>query len=188
MALSPIAWAHRYAPDSASVLLRDGPVARSVLKSLPWVSRAKVVSDLFTDSIEEAVESKGLARLLESARNRCQTIRGGTFAAEVDQAVRAARGVLTVALLGMDGDGRSKEPLAATDVFSASVLLLTAEPSLQSHARDWIAGGTARVRQIGQIDLLGFGAALLSAHMSGPAFPEDVLPLVAGDLLNEVTR
>ncbi len=188
MTISPTVWANRFDPTAASVLLRDGPILRSVLKSLPWSGRATVAGHMMTDHVEEAVGSTGLEALLRSSRTACHTIRGGTLAEGVDRSVRTARGVLTVALLGLDGEGHGKQALAAADVFSAAVLLLTAEPGLQGRARAWIAEGKSRTREIGRLDNLGIGAALLSAHMSGPAFPEDILPSVAGDLLREVAR
>ncbi|CAO3445822.1 hypothetical protein [Azospirillum argentinense] len=186
MDITPLAWANRFDPTNATANLKEGGEFRTLFRPRPWLDRAVLVSNRLTDGIEGAVGTGGLQALLSSASSGGRLIRGGTFAADIDKAVRTGRAVLTVALLSLDGTGRGKEVLRAQDITSAAVLLLTAEPGLQGMAREWFGATKGGIRQLGRLGLPGVGAALLSAHMSGPIFDGDALPNIAGSLLAEV--
>lgn len=186
MSLSPTVWANRFDPTAASVLLRDGPILRASFQGRPWSSRAIDTDGLMHRYIEAVAGTTGVPKLVAAFPTAGHFLRGTDFAIAVDGAVRKARGTLTVALLNLGRDGA--ETLTATCASSAAVLLFSAEPGLQAEARAWIAGGRRRVTELVRPGQFGIGAALLSAHMSGPAFPEDILPGIAGDLLTEVAR
>lgn len=184
MSLSPTVWANRYDPTAASALLRNGHMLRASFQGRPWPSRATDTDSLVNRYIEAVAGTIGVPKLVAAIETSGHFLRGTDFAIAVDGAVRKARGALTVTLLAMDRD----EPLTADCASSAVVLLLSAEPGLQGRARAWIAGGPRRSTELVRPGQFGIGAALLSAHMSGPAFPEDILPGIAGDLLTEVAR
>lgn len=183
MNITPHAWAQRFDPANAAANLKEGGEFRTLFRPRPWLDRAILTDNRLTDGIEVAVGKNGLKTLLNSASSGGHMIKGGTFARDVNQAVRNARAVLTVALLSLDGASRGKEVLRARDICSAAVLLLAAEPGLQACAREWFGVTEGGLRQLGRLNMMGVGAALLSAHMSGPAFPNDFLPTVAGSLL-----
>ncbi|TWA76424.1 hypothetical protein FBZ83_11975 [Azospirillum brasilense] len=187
MNITPYVWAQRFDPANAALLLKEGGEFRVAFRKQPWLGRAMLVSNLLSDGIEDAVGKSGLTALLKGASSGGHMIRGGTFATDVAGAVRSARTVLTVTLLSLDGTDRSKEVLRARDICSATVLLLAAEPGLQAMAREWFGSTKGGVRQLGRMNLPGIGAALLSAHMSGPQFDGDALPGIAGSLLTEVS-
>lgn len=90
-----------------------------------------------------------------------------------------------MALLNLDGKGRGKEVLRAQDIASATILLLAAEPGIQSIGREWFGESKNGVCQLGRLNLPGIGAALLSAYISGAIFDGDALPIIAGSLLME---
>ncbi|MBP2311907.1 hypothetical protein [Azospirillum soli] len=186
MDISAHDWAHAFDPDNAVANLKEGGEFRTLYRQRQGLDRAVLVDNRLTDGIEGAVGTKGLKALLASTTTGGHLIRGGTFAADVATAVKNARAVLTVALLSLDGSGRGKEVLRARDICSATVLLLAAEYGLQACARGWFEANRGSLRQLGRLNMPGIGAALLSAHMSGPIFPEDVLPNIAGSLLAEV--
>jgi len=186
MDISAHDWAHAFDPTNAIANLKEGGEFRTLFRPRPWLDRTVLTANLMTDKVEGVVGTSGLKALLASAPTGGHLIRGGTFAADVATAVKNARAVFTVALLSLDGNGRGKEVLRARDICSATVLLLAAEYGLQACARGWFEANRNSVRQLARLNMPGIGAALLSAHMSGPVFPEDVLPSIAGSLLAEV--
>lgn len=180
---TPLTWATRFDPTNAAANLQEGGEFRTLFRPRPWLDRAVLVSNRVSDGIEDAVGKNGLEALLNSASSGGRLLCGGNFAADVAGAVRNARAVLTVALLSLDGAGRSKEVLRARCICSAAVLILAAEPGLQAIALEWFDSTRGGIRHLGRLNLPGIGAALLSAHMSGPIFDGDALPKIAGSLL-----